>query len=138
APIIALETQAYQPAAAVWPPQKVTDEPPPTPARSRPALIEAQSQAVALRKEEPERVVRLTADSLNRLLGLAGESLVESRWLRPFADSLQRLKRQQAELAQRLDRLRQCLEDEDLSERPAAQVHGWPRPVRDSQQVLTE
>jgi two-component system sensor histidine kinase and response regulator WspE len=32
-------------------------------------------------------------DARNRLLGLAGESLVESRWLKPFAESLLRLKR---------------------------------------------
>jgi hypothetical protein len=31
--------------------------------------------------------------------GLAGESLVEARWLQPFADSLLRLKRQQGQLA---------------------------------------
>ena len=69
---------------------------------------EAYSQAVVTRttRGRPERVVRLTAESLNRLLGLAGESLVESRWLRPFADSLQRLKRHQTELSERLDDLR--------------------------------
>ena len=50
---------------------------------------------MASTNDASERVVRLTAENLNRLLGLAGESLVESRWLRPFADSLQRLKRQQ-------------------------------------------
>ena len=49
---------------------------------------------------EADRVLRLTAENLNRLLGLAGESLVESRWLRPFADSLQRLKRQHSDLEQ--------------------------------------
>lgn len=31
-----------------------------------------------------ERVLRITARSLNRLLGLAGESLVASRWLDPY------------------------------------------------------
>ena len=46
----------------------------------------------------PERVLRLTAENLNRLLGLAGEALVESRWLRPFALNMQRLKRQHAEI----------------------------------------
>lgn len=53
----------------------------------------------------PDRVVRVSADNLNRLLGLAGESLVAARWLRPFADSLLRLKRLQHEAVQRLDAL---------------------------------
>ena len=39
--------------------------------------------AAADRTPPPERVVRLSTENLNRLLGLAGESLVESRWLRP-------------------------------------------------------
>lgn len=57
----------------------------------------------------PERILRLGADNLNRLLGLAGESLVESRWLRPFADSLQRTKRHHADLARKLANLHQIL-----------------------------
>ena len=59
----------------------------------------------------PERVVRLGAESLNRLLGLAGEALVASRWLRPFATDLQRLKQLHSNVRLRFDRLR-CLLDE--------------------------
>ena len=58
---------------------------------------------------DADRVLRVTADSLNRLLGLAGESLVESRWLQPFAQSLLRLKRLQHESGKALDRLRSTL-----------------------------
>jgi len=54
-------------------------------------------------------VLRLTAENLNRLLGLAGESLVESRWLRPFSESMQRLKRMQADSERTLAGLRQSL-----------------------------
>jgi two-component system sensor histidine kinase and response regulator WspE len=63
-----------------------------------------------------DRVLRVTADHLNRLLGLAGESLVESRRLSPFADSLLRLKRQHAELARMLDSLRETLSGQDKNE----------------------
>src|SRR5262245_56767498 len=70
-------------------------------AKQEPEVI--QAEPISPRKHEPpERVLRLTAENLNRLLALAGESLVESRWLRPFAVSLERLKRQQAELSQRI------------------------------------
>ncbi len=59
--------------------------------------------------EPADRVLRVTADNLNRLLGLAGESLVESRWLKPFAASLVRVKRLHDDLAQSLDALRAAL-----------------------------
>lgn len=46
-----------------------------------------------------ERVVRVTANSLSRLMSLAGESLVEARWLQPFAKSLWLLKQNQDQIA---------------------------------------
>jgi two-component system sensor histidine kinase and response regulator WspE len=136
APVITVEPQAYQPTAAVWPPQKAADESSTALARTKPGS-DGQAQAAALRKDEPERVVRLTADSLNRLLGLAGESLVESRWLRPFAESLQRLKRQHTDLSQRLDRLRQVLQQEYLSDRAETQLHDLTRTVAECHQFLS-
>lgn len=54
-------------------------------------------------------VLRVTAENLNRLLGLAGESLVESRSFKSIADSLLRLKHLQYELHRALDRLREQL-----------------------------
>ena len=90
------------------------------------------------RHEDPDRVVRITAQSLNRLLGLAGESLVESRWLRPFADSLQRLKRHQTELSEKLDFLRNCLSEEHLSERAEHQFNELGREAAECRQILTD
>jgi two-component system, chemotaxis family, sensor histidine kinase and response regulator WspE len=55
--------------------------------------------------EQVERVVRVTADSLTYLMGLAGESLVEARRLRPFVDSLLALKRSQRALCESLQAL---------------------------------
>jgi two-component system sensor histidine kinase and response regulator WspE len=52
-----------------------------------------------------DRVVRVNAQSINRLMGLAGESLVESRRVQTFTGSLQRLKRRQAELSTLLESL---------------------------------
>ena len=100
---------------------------------------EARSQAVAPRRHEaPERVVRLAAENLNRLLGLAGESLVESRWLHPFADSLQRLKRHQAEVSDLLATLHhQCL-DTNLSERADQQFNELAHRVAGCQQFLAD
>jgi two-component system sensor histidine kinase and response regulator WspE len=86
--------------------------------------------------EASERVVRLTAENLNRLLALAGESLVDSRWLGPFAQSLQRLKRHQIELEQQLGQLRQALHDEGLAERTNAYFLELFRQLADAKQSL--
>ncbi|HEX4343680.1 MAG TPA: Hpt domain-containing protein, partial [Verrucomicrobiae bacterium] len=73
--------------------------------------------------EAPERVLRLTAENLNRLLALAGESLVESRWLRPFSDSMERLRRLQDDVGRSLDGLRGALDVEHLSEHAKTQFN---------------
>lgn len=61
-----------------------------------------------------DRVLRVTAQNLNRLMGLAGESLVESRWLYPFEDSLQRLKKNFDQVDEDIDFLRDTLKSVDL------------------------
>jgi two-component system sensor histidine kinase and response regulator WspE len=61
---------------------------------------------------------------------------VESRWLRPFSDSLQRLKRQQADLSSQLDSLRQNLQREALPERARAQLLDLQNSLTHSQQFL--
>ena len=75
------------------------------------------------RADAPEqRVLRVTADSLNRLLGLAGEALVESRWLPPYADALLRTRRRQGNLASLLENLRASLASVPLAESQRAQL----------------
>jgi len=58
---------------------------------------------------EYEGVVRVAAQNLNRLLGLAGESMVETRWLQPFSESLNKIKKAQGELTKDLELLRDSL-----------------------------
>ncbi len=65
-----------------------------------------------------EGVVRVTARNLTRLMGLAGESLVESRWLQPFAKSLLRLKQLHGQLAETIEGLGEAIDAEDVRERP--------------------
>jgi len=66
--------------------------------------------------QPPERVVRVAADSLTHLMGLAGESLVEARRLRPFVDSMLALKRGQTALCESL----QALENRLFAEQDSA------------------
>lgn len=65
-----------------------------------PAAVPANNGAAA-----GDNVVRVSAESLNRLVGLAGEVQVESRWLHPFAEALLQIKHRQAEIISLLDRL---------------------------------
>jgi len=77
------------------------------PVPAAPALPETPAPAGEM--AAGERMVRVTADSLNRLLGLAGESLMSARRLRPFNDGLLRLRRVQAELAKSFEDLRAAM-----------------------------
>lgn len=63
-----------------------------------------------------DRVVRITAHSLNRLMGLAGESLVESRWLHPFAESLLKQKKSLEEVLNNIDLLKESFKGKSLNE----------------------
>lgn len=71
-----------------------------------------------------DRVVRVTADNLERLMGLAGEILVEARRFRPFADTLLALKGDQARLAGIVGRL--------------AAIGDWNKDAADVRELLTE
>jgi len=104
-------SEAPEPAASLdqpsWPTETKSGEPPSISEARRtggpPAEAAQRLRASAGRKpESPERVLRLAAENLDRLLGLAGETLVESRWLRPFSDAMQRLKRMQSDLERAL------------------------------------
>lgn len=104
---------------------KPTEQPPapelmevPAPPATESALVKPTSAdpPATASPQEAGRFLRLTAENLNRLLALAGESLVESRWLRPFSESMQRLKRMQSEMERTFDNLRQSPDFEHLPE----------------------
>ncbi|MDP1836295.1 MAG: response regulator [Chlamydiales bacterium] len=85
----------------------------PTQTGSQRRLNEARQ---ATRVSRKDRVVRVTADYLTRLMGLAGELLVESRWLHPFSDALMHLKKSQYELSGIVDVLRATVNEKVLGE----------------------
>ena len=76
-----------------------------------------------LSRDSSDRVLRVTAANLNRLLGLAGESLVTSRWLTPYAESLLRLKRQQNKLSKTVESLRDALGNQVLDEQSQTRLN---------------
>ncbi len=89
----------------------VTEPEPRTPPAplEQPAAISTRPPAPAEIAATAEAVVRVTAQSLNRLMGLAGESLVQARWLEPFATALHKLRKQQDHVAVLLDGIKQEL-----------------------------
>ena len=63
-----------------------------------------------------DTAIRVSPESLNRLMGLAGEVRVESRWLHPFAEGLVQVKHHQAELIATLDRLGEAVNNHQPTE----------------------
>ena len=57
-----------------------------------------------------DRGIKVAAQALNRLMGLAGESLVQSRWFEPFSESLLDLKRRHNEINDMLESLQSFAE----------------------------
>ena len=84
------------------------------------------------------RVLRISSEQLNRLMGLAGESMVESRWVRPYTESMLRLKRRQSDLIALLDGLRDLLETGRRDEQLQVQLHDMQREIAGSREFLAE
>jgi len=91
----------------------VAETPPVQPASRGPESLIQEAQEAA---PVDEQAVRVTAERLNRLLGLAGESVVTNRWLEEFLRAAQRTRQLQRELAESIDRFR----DELLGEHASA------------------
>ncbi|CAE6760453.1 Sensor histidine kinase RcsC [Paraburkholderia nemoris] len=87
---------------------------------------------------DPGRMLRVRADNLDRLLSLSGESLVESRWLKPFAQSMLRVKRVQRDGTRALDQLHETLADLKLDPRAHAALEELRRLTAESQHLLAE
>jgi two-component system sensor histidine kinase and response regulator WspE len=88
-------------------------------------FVDRRSSAATDVRENAGRVLHVAAANLNLLLGLAGETLVESRWLKPFAGSLLGLKRLNDSAGKALDHLSETLSEHGLdaqSEAALAQV----------------
>ena len=63
-----------------------------------------------------EQSIKISTQRLNKLVGLAGESVLESRWVRSHADSMLTYKRRQLEIINALDSLRNHLDETNAAE----------------------
>ena len=96
---IAATLQSAAQSAVPIPVEKVERASEPQVSISAPRIEREPAAEVA----SPDAVVRVTAQSLNRLMGLAGESLVQARWLNVFSTAIVKLKKQHDHLAVMLD-----------------------------------
>ena len=123
------EQESPVPAAAEAPAAKVVALiPSGTPQTATPATPQTVSQPLPLPLpsaavpaapprggEQADRVVRVSADSLTRLVGLAGESLVETRQLRPFVDALLQLRASDVDLCDAISAVDEKLKSGDVA-----------------------
>lgn len=117
-------------------------DPPPAPPTFA-AMPAAPPQAMVRRSSdqgisEGERVLRVTADTLNKLLGLSSETLVESHWIGPFGASMLRLRRLQSGAVQALDGVRAALAGQQVDARVQAALDDAQRIVGQCQQELVQ
>ncbi|HEF4836299.1 TPA: hybrid sensor histidine kinase/response regulator [Burkholderia vietnamiensis] len=131
-PAHAMQPHAEQPYAT--PPYAAAPHATPPPATDPPHAAQAAATATATATAAMRRV---RADTLNRLLSLSGESLVESRWLKPFAESMLRVKRAQRDAARSLDLLYERFAD-DLDAGALASMNEVRHMLNDLQRALAE
>ncbi|MFL9897841.1 hybrid sensor histidine kinase/response regulator [Paraburkholderia fungorum] len=108
------------------------------PASTVASTSESASNEAGPPATDPGRMLRVRSDNLDRLLSLSGESLVESRWLKPFAQSMLRVKRVQRDGSRALDQLHETLADLRLDPRAHAALEELRRLTAESQHLLAE
>ncbi|MDM8526070.1 hybrid sensor histidine kinase/response regulator [Desulfococcaceae bacterium HSG8] len=63
---------------------------------------------------DKDRMVRVTATKIERLMGLAGEVVVSARWLPPFSKSLLKLKKDHIRLSAILEKIQELSDREEF------------------------
>jgi two-component system sensor histidine kinase and response regulator WspE len=84
------------------------------------------------------RVIRVSSDRMDKILGMAGEAMVESRWVRPYLDSMTRLKQQAHNAVLGLDNLRDLLEEHKVDSQSMSLLSNARRSISKCRQVLSE
>ena len=124
--------------------------PSPAPPASEPVIVAAPPAQAPVKDESPraatanrapeatDRALRVSVDSLNQLLDLSGEALVESRRLKPFGRMLYQLKRLQYDTAKAIEALRDALPQEAFTEQVQAAFADARHRALESRRFLTE
>jgi two-component system sensor histidine kinase and response regulator WspE len=109
----------------------------PMPAPEEPADPAAPEAANAI--DDHDRALRVNARTLNQLVGLAGETLVEAHSLKPFGAAVLRLRREQQEAIRAMARVNDLLAERgNLDPRLASALDDARRLLDGCQQGLSE
>jgi two-component system sensor histidine kinase and response regulator WspE len=111
--------------------------PPPSNDGKSPAVQESE-RSEHVEKHSSDRTLRVTAENLNRLMGLAGEGLVASRWLDTFAKDLLRMKRVQRQLSSSIESMHGLLSTDSHGLHEAGQLQELKDQMSRCQGLLTD
>ncbi|MCS9522940.1 Wsp signal transduction system sensor histidine kinase WspE [Pseudomonas aeruginosa] len=89
-------------------------------------------------EERRSRVLRVTAERLDRLLDISSKSLVEFQRIKPLADSLQRLRRLQSSASRALDVVRETVQETALDPQAQAMLGEARQLIGECQQMLVQ
>ncbi|OGT22339.1 MAG: hypothetical protein A2V90_00930 [Gammaproteobacteria bacterium RBG_16_57_12] len=78
--------------------------------RSRPGKLQNRNTSTA-GGQEAQRILRVSSEKWNRLMGLTGEVKVETGWLQPYITSMYKVKQLQTRIVEYFDYLREVLEE---------------------------
>jgi two-component system sensor histidine kinase and response regulator WspE len=122
--------------------QETEQSPTPSRANQLPAPPSEPSPPVELAasvdRDLSDRALRVSVDSINRLLGLAGDARVGSGWLKPFGESLLRLKRLQHDARKAIESVQDSVSRQASSEQALAAVADAHHRLLDCEQFLTQ
>src|SRR5262249_10871106 len=102
-------------------------------AEPRPQAVVAEPAGAGAARADHS--IKVGAQTLNRLMGLAGESLVQSRWFEPFSKSLLSLKRRHEEIDDLLEALQRFPE---ISPEAAATLSAARQKVQETRHFTAE
>lgn len=118
----------------------VAEEQPESPSPTPPEDTPASSRKDSGQRQEGtgKRTLRMAADRLDSLLGLAGEAQVASAWLSDYCSNLLRLKARQSELSRKLSELAEALRDGQSGAAVESRLQGVERLAADCSSGLLE
>lgn len=112
----------------------------PEPAADEIKAIESESEkrTSVPEAEERDRMVRVTAGKIERLMGLGGEVVVSARWLPQFAESILSLKKTYTDIFVLLERLQEGLADDEKQHHARGMVLQIREKMRESSLALAD
>lgn len=119
-----------KPSPVVLEPDEITDE--------SSVISHVGDEKFSKRSAEKDRVVRVTAGKVERLMGLAGEVVLSARWLPPFSKSLVILKKSHAELNALIEKIERMIEDRGNIDLLRNVVNSAREKLKESNQYLLD